>query len=85
MTGERLLYALRWIRNNGLEERFHNVSITRSSLVVTVESKVAADSIMTKGLSFGDRRHEAEKSWMKGEEEVCMHCCGCDHFANATK
>jgi hypothetical protein len=24
MTGERLPYAPRWIRNDGLEERFHN-------------------------------------------------------------
>lgn len=80
MTGESLPYAPRWIRSDGLEERFHSTSITRSSLVVTVKSKTAADTIMAKGLSFGGRRHEAEKFWMKGEGGICMHCCGRDHF-----
>jgi hypothetical protein len=62
VTGERLPYAPRWIGSGGLEERFHSASITRSSLVVTVKSKTAADTSLAKGLSFRGRRHEAECS-----------------------
>jgi hypothetical protein len=39
MTGESLPHAPRWIRSDGLEEKFHSASVTRSSLVVTVKSK----------------------------------------------
>ncbi|KAI7066734.1 hypothetical protein KC331_g1892 [Hortaea werneckii] len=80
MTGESLPYAPRWIRAEGLEERYHSEEVTRSTLVVTVKSKNAADTIMAKGLSFGGRRHEAEKFWTKGEGGICMQCCGHDHF-----
>ena len=80
MTGERLPYAPRWIRSDGLEERFHSESITHSSLVVTVKSKALADTIMAKGLSFGGRRHEAGRFWTKREGGICTHCCGRDHF-----
>jgi hypothetical protein len=47
MTGEQLPYAPRWIKG--------------STLVLTVESKQAADSILAKGLSFDGRRYETEK------------------------
>lgn len=61
MTGESLPYTPRWIRGDGLEERFHSGTVNHSTLVVTVKSKTTADSIIAKGLSFGGRRHEAEK------------------------
>ena len=85
MTGERLPYAPRWIRSDGLEERHHSESITRSSLVVTVKSKAAADTIMAKGLSFGGRRHEAERFWTRGEGGICTDCCGRDHFGKCNE
>lgn len=85
MTGERLPYAPRWIRSDGLEERYHSESITRSSLVVTVKNKAAADTIMAKGLSFGGRRHEAEKFWTRGEGGICTDCCGRDHFGKCNE
>lgn len=80
MTGESLPYAPRWIRSEGLEERFHSGTVTRSTLVMTVKSNKAADTILAKGLSFGGRRHEAEKFWTNGEGGICMQCCGHDHF-----
>lgn len=85
MTGESLPYAPRWSRGEGLEERFHSGTVNRSTLVVTVKSKTAADSIMVKGLSFGGRRHEAEKFWTKGEGGICMQCCGRDHFGKCNE
>lgn len=85
MTGEALPYAPRWIRSQTLEERFHSGTVARSTLVVTVRSKNAADTIMAKGLSFGGRRHEAEKFWMKGEGGICVQCCGRDHFGKCNE
>lgn len=61
ITGERLPYALRWIKGDILGERYENGSIKRSTLVLTVKSKQTADTIMAKGLSFSGRRHEAER------------------------
>lgn len=85
MTGEALPYAPRWIRSQTLEERFHSGTVARSTLVVTFRSKNAADTIMAKGLSFGGRRHEAEKFWTKGEGGICMQCCGRDHFGKCSE
>jgi hypothetical protein len=85
MTGETLPYAPRWIRSQTLEERFHSGTVARSTLVVTFRSKNAADTIMAKGLSFGGRRHEAEKFWMKGEGGICVQCCGRDHFGKCNE
>jgi hypothetical protein len=39
-----------------LGERFDSRTIKGSTLVLTVESKQAADSILAKGLSFDGRR-----------------------------
>lgn len=66
MTGEQLPYAPRWIKGDTLGERYENGTIKRSTLVLTVKSKQAADIIMAKGLSFGGRRHEAERFWERG-------------------
>lgn len=60
-------------------------TVTRSTLVVTMESETAADSILAKGLSFGGRRHEAEKFWMKGEGGIWVQCCGNDHFGKCNE
>jgi hypothetical protein len=80
MIGEQLLYALRWIKGDTLGERFENGTIKRSTLVLTVKSKRAADTIMAKGLSFGGRQHEAERFWERGQGGMYMRCCGRDHF-----
>lgn len=80
MTGEQLPYAPRWIKGDTLSERYDNGSTKRSTLVLTVKSKRAADTIMAKGLSFGGRRHEVERFWERGEGGICLHCCGRDHF-----
>ena len=80
MTGEQLPYAPRWIKGETLGERFDSRTVKRSTLVLTVKSKQAADAILAKGLSFGGRRHEAERFWERGEGRMCMHCCGRDHF-----
>ena len=85
MTGERLLYAPRWIKGDTLSERYENGTIKRSTLVLTVKSKQAADTIMAKGLSFGGRRHEAERFWERGQGGMCMHCCGRDHFGKCVE
>jgi hypothetical protein len=61
MIGEQLPYAPRWIKGETLGERFDSGTIKRSTLVLTVKSKQAADAILAKGLSFGGRRHEAER------------------------
>jgi hypothetical protein len=74
MTGEQLPFAPRWIKGDTLAERFNSSSIKRSTLVLTVKSKKAADVIMAKGLTFGGRRHEAERFWEQGEGGMCM-CC----------
>lgn len=85
MTGSQLPYAPRWIKSDTLAERFDSGAIKRSTLVLTVKTKHAADTIMAKGLSFGGRRHEAERFWEKGEGKMCMQCCGHDHFVKCTE
>jgi hypothetical protein len=85
MTGEHLPYAPRWIKGDTLAERYDSGSIKRSTLVLTVKSKKAADVILAKGLSFGGRRHEVEGFWERGEGGMCMHCCGRDHFGQCTQ
>ena len=85
MKGEQLPYAPRWIEGDTLGERFDNGSIKRSTLVLTVKSKKAADTIMAKGLFFGGRRHEAERFWERGEGGICTHCCGRDHFGKCVE
>lgn len=84
MTGEQLPHTPRWIKADSLEERFDNGSIKRSTLVMTVKSKQAADIILAKGLPFGGRRHEVERFWERGEGRMCMRCCGSDHFGKCT-
>lgn len=85
MTGEQLPYAPRWIKGETLGDRYQNGSIKRSTLVLTVKSKQAADTIMSKGLSFGGRRHEAERFWERGQGGMCMRCCGRDHFGKCVE
>lgn len=85
MAGEQLPYAPRWIKGDTLAERFDSGSIKRSTLVLTVKSKKAADVIMAKGLTFGGRRHEVERFWERGEGGMCMRCCGRDHFGQCTE
>lgn len=85
MTGEQLPYAPRWIKSDTLAERYDSGSIKRSTLVLTVKSKKAADVILAKGLSFGGRRHEVERFWERGEGGMCMRCCGRDHFGQCTE
>jgi hypothetical protein len=85
MTGEQLPYAPRWIKGQTLGERYQNGSIKRSTLVLTVKSKQAADTIVSKGLSFGGRRHEAERFWERGQGGMCMRCCGRDHFGKCVE
>jgi hypothetical protein len=85
MTGEQLPYAPRWIKGETLGERYQNGSIKRSTLVLTVKSKQAADTIIAKGLSFGGRRHEAERFWEQGQGGMCMRCCGRDHFGKCVE
>lgn len=50
-----------------------------------MKTKHAADSILSKGLSFGGRRHEAERFWERGEGRMCMQCCGHDHLGKCTE
>lgn len=45
-----------------------------------MKSKQAADAILAKGLSSGGRRHEVERFWERGEDGICLRCCGRDHF-----
>ena len=85
MTGEQLPFAPRWIKGDTLAERFNSGSIKRSTLVLTMKSKKAADVIMAKGLSFGGRRHEVERFWERGEGGMCMRCCGRDHFGQCAE
>jgi hypothetical protein len=85
MTGKQLPYAPRWIKGETLGERFDSGTIKRSTLVLTVKSKQAADAILAKGLSFGGRRHEAERFWERGEGRMCTHCCGRDHFGKCVE
>lgn len=85
MTGEQLPYAPRWIKSDTLAERFDSGYIERSTLVLTVKSKKAADVILAKGLSFGGRRHEVERFLERGEGGMCMRCCGRDHFGQCTE
>jgi hypothetical protein len=80
MTGVQLPYAPRWIKGETLAERYGSGSIKRSTLVLTVKNKKAADVILAKGLCFGGRRHEVERFWERGEGGMCMRCCGRDHF-----
>lgn len=85
MTGEQLPDAPRWIKEDTLAERFDSGSIKRSTLVLTVKNKKAADVILAKGLSFGGRRHEVERFWERGQGGMCMRCCGRDHFGQCTE
>jgi hypothetical protein len=85
MTGEHLPFAPRWIKGDTLAGRYESGSIKRSTLVLTVKSKKAADVILAKGLSFGGRRHEVERFWERGEGGMCMRCCGRDHFGQCTE
>lgn len=85
MTGEQLPYAPRWIKGDTLHERFRNGTIKRSTLVLTVKSKRAADAMLAKGLPFGGRRHELKTFWETGEGGMCMRCCGRDHFGKCTE
>jgi hypothetical protein len=47
-TGEQLPYAPRWIKSDTLAERFDSGSIKRSTLVLTIKNKKAADVILAK-------------------------------------
>jgi len=85
MTGEHLPFAPRWIKGDTLAERYESGSIKRSTLVLTVKSKRAANAILAKGLIFGGRRHEVERFWERGEGGLCMRCCGRDHFGQCTE
>jgi hypothetical protein len=85
MIGEQLPYAPRWIKGDALGERYENGTIKRSTLVLTVKSKQATDTIIAKGLSFGGRRHETERFWERGQGGICMRCYGCDHFGKCTE
>jgi DNA-binding ferritin-like protein len=85
MTDSQLPYAPRWIERDDLAERFDSGAIKRSTLVLTVKTKRAADTILVKGLSFGGRRHEAERFWERGEGRMCMQCCGGDHFGKCAE
>ena len=85
MTGEQLPYAPRWIKGDTLGQRYESGTIKRSTLVLTVKNKQAADTIMAKGLSFGGRRHEAERFWERGQGGMCMRCCGRDHFGKCVE
>jgi hypothetical protein len=85
MTGEQLPFAPRWIKGDTLAERFNSGSIKRSTLVLTVKSKKAADVIMAKGLTFGGRRHEVERFWERGEGGMCLRCCARDHFGQCNE
>jgi hypothetical protein len=84
-TGIVLPYEPRWIKSDTLAERFDSGTIKRSTLVVTVKTKKDADAILAKGLSFGGRRHEVERFWVKGEGAICMNCCGPDHFGKCAE
>jgi hypothetical protein len=66
MIGEQLPYTLRWIKGDTLGERYKNGTIKRSTLVLTVKSKQAADTIIAKGLSFSGRRYETGRFWERG-------------------
>jgi hypothetical protein len=85
MTGKQLPYAPRWIKGDTLGERYENRTIKRSTLVLTVKSKQAADTIIAKGLSFSGRRHETERFWERGQGGMCMLCCGRDHFGKCVE
>jgi hypothetical protein len=85
MTGEQLPYPPRWLKGDSLGERFDSGSIKRSTLVLTVKSKQAADVILARGLSFGGRRHEVERFWERGEGRMCTRCCGRDHLGKCTE
>jgi hypothetical protein len=85
MTGEQLPYAPWWIKGDTLGERYENGTIKRSTLILTVKSKQAADTIIAKGLSFGGRRHETERFWERGQGGMCMLCCGRDQFENCVE
>jgi hypothetical protein len=85
MTGEQLPYAPRWIKGDMLGERYENGTIKRSTLVLTVKSKQAADTIIAKGLSFGGRRHETERFWEQVQGGICMLCYGRDHFGKCVE
>jgi hypothetical protein len=84
-TGIVLPYEPIWINSDTLAERFDSGTIKRSTLVVTVKTKKDADAILAKGLSFGGRRHEVERFWMKGEGAICMNCYGPDHFGKCAE
>ncbi|KAI7695416.1 hypothetical protein KC353_g17883 [Hortaea werneckii] len=85
MTGSELPYKPRWLKSDTLAERFDSGAIKRSTLVLTVKTKRAADAILAKGLSFGGRRHEAERFWEKGEGIMCMQCCSRDHLGKCAE
>lgn len=85
MTGEQLPYAPRWIKGDTLGERYESGTIKRSTLVLTVKSKKVADAIQAKVLSFGGRRHEAERFWERGQGGMCARCCGRDHFGKCVE
>jgi hypothetical protein len=85
MTGSQLPYIPRWIKSDKLAERFDDGAIKRSTLVLTVKTKQATDAILAKGLSFGGRRHEAERFWESGEGRIYMQCCRRDHFGKCTE
>jgi hypothetical protein len=85
ITVEQLPYAPRWIKGDTLSERYENGTIKRSTLVLTMKSKQAADTVVAKGLSFGGRRHEVERFRERGQGGMCVRCCGRDHFSKCAE
>jgi hypothetical protein len=85
MAGTTLPYVPRWLNTGTLLEKFDSRTIKYLTIVVTVRSKQAANTMITKGLLFSGGRHEVEKFWEKREGGICIHCYGRNHFSKCVE
>jgi hypothetical protein len=75
-----LPYPLIWLKPlESIQKRYNSKEIAYSTIVITIQTKELAETIIAKGLYFGGYNHPADRFWRVGQEEICPKCCQYGH------